>query len=99
MTVERSGNLLSAAGRPLGRAYAYSGNPSWVFMDVHASDLNGMYTCELHLADGTTVPAGLVMVYDGTGDFAHTVTVPASAVQQATLTTPTGATAATATFS
>jgi hypothetical protein len=97
-TTVRSGDLLSAAGRPLGRAYAYSGSPSWVFMDVHASGLNGMYTCELHLADGTTVPAGVVMVYDGTGDFAHTVSVPARAVQRATLLTPTGVTVATATF-
>jgi hypothetical protein len=98
-TTVRSGDLLSAAGRPVGRAYAYSGNPSWVFMDVHASGLNGTYTCELHLADGTTVPAGVVMVYDGTGDFAHTVTMPARAVQRATLLNPTGVTVATATFS
>lgn len=95
----RSGALLTAAGRPLGRAYAYNGNPSWMFMDVHTSDLNGTYTCELHLADGTTVPAGVVMVYHGAGDWAHTVTVQASEVQRATLVTSTGVTVATATFS
>jgi hypothetical protein len=95
----RSGDLLTAAGRPLGHAYAYSGNPSWVFMDVNTSDLNGMYTCELQLADGTTVTAGVVMVYDGTGDWAHTVTVQANQVQRATLVTSTGVTVATATFS
>ena len=98
-TTVRSGDLLTAAGRPSGRAYAYSGNPSWVFMDVHGSGLNGMYTCELQLADGTTVPAGVVMVYHGTGDWAHTVTVQASQVQRATLVTSTGVTVATATFS
>ncbi len=98
-TTVRSGDLLTIAGRPLGRAYAYSGNPSWVFMDVHASGLNGMYTCELHLADGTTVAAGVVMVYDGTGDWAHTVPVQASQVQRATLVTSTGVTVATAAFS
>jgi hypothetical protein len=95
----RSGDLLTAAGRPVGRAYAYSGNPSWVFMDVHASGLNGTYTCELQLADGATVPAGVVMVYAGTGDWAHTVTVQASQVRRATLVSSTGATVATATFS
>jgi hypothetical protein len=95
----RSGDLLTAAGRPLGRAFAYEGNPSWVFMDVHGSGLSGMYTCELHLADGTSVPAGIVMVYDGTGDWAHTVTVQASQLQRATLVTSTGVTVATATFS
>jgi hypothetical protein len=98
-TAVRSGDLLTAAGRRLGQAYAYNANPSWVFMDVHASDLNGTYTCELHLEDGTTVTAGVVMVYHGTGDWAHTVTIPASQVQRATLVASTGVTVATATFS
>jgi hypothetical protein len=98
-TSVRSSDLLTTAGRPLGRAYAYGGNPSWVFMDVHAGGLNGMYTCELHLADGTTVPAGVVMVDDGTGEWAHTVTVQASQLQRATLVTSTGVTVASATFS
>jgi hypothetical protein len=94
----RSGALLSADGRPLGRTYAYGGNPSWVFMDVHASGLSGMYTCELHLADGATVPAGVVVVYHGTGDWAHTVKVQASQIRRATLVTSTGVTVANATF-
>jgi hypothetical protein len=94
----RSGDLLTAAGRPLGRAFAYSGNPSWVFMDVQDSGLNGTYTCELQLADGATVPAGVVMVYDGTGDWAHTVTVPANQLQRATLVNSAGVTVATASF-
>jgi hypothetical protein len=94
----RSGDL-SAAGRPLGRADAYSGNPYWVFMDVHASGLSGTYTGELQLADGTTVPAGVVMIYHGTGDWAQTVTVKAGQLQRATLVTSTGGTVASATFS
>jgi hypothetical protein len=46
-TTVRSGTLLSADGHPLGRTYAYGGNPSWVFMDVHASRLSGVYTCPM----------------------------------------------------
>jgi hypothetical protein len=95
----RSGDLLTAAGRPFGWAYAYGANPAWVFVDVHAGGLNGMYTCELELADGTMVPAGVVMVYDGTGDWAHTVTVRASQLQGATLVSSSGVTVASATFS
>ena len=91
--------MLTADGRPLGRTYAYGGNPSWVFMDVTASGLSGIYTCELHLADGATVPAGVVVVYHGTGDWAHTVKVQASQIRGATLVASTGATVATATFS
>jgi hypothetical protein len=95
----RSAQLVSANGRPLGRAYAYSGNPSWVFMDVRASGLAGDYSCELHLANGRTVTAGLVSVYNGTGDWAHTVRVQMDQLRRAALVTPAGVTVATATFS
>jgi hypothetical protein len=95
----RSGVLLSADGRPVGRTYAYTGSPSWVFMDVHGSSLSGVYTCELELADGSVVPAGVVVVYNGTGDWAHTVTVPVSKVRRARLVNSRGATVATAAFS
>ena len=95
----RSGVLLSADGRRLGTSYAYSGHPSWVFMDVHGSAPSGVYTCELHLVSGATVPAGVVVVYNGSGDWAHTVRVPVSQLRQATLVTSSGATVATADFS
>ena len=95
----RSAALLASDGRPLGRAYAYSGNPSWVFMDVRDSGLTGGYVCELHLTNGTTTPAGMVTVYNGTGDWAHTVRVEAGQVRQATLVTPSGVAVARATFS
>jgi hypothetical protein len=95
----RSGTLLSVEGRPLGRTYAYRGDPSWVFMDVQGHFPSGVYTCVLHLADGTTVPAGVVAVYNGTGDWAHTVGVDVSQVRQATLVDSSGVTVASAAFS
>jgi hypothetical protein len=95
----RAATLLASDGRPLGRAYAYGGNPSWVFMDVRDSGLSGAYVCELHMTNGTTTAAGLVTVYDGTGDWAHTVRVEARQVRQATLVTPSGVAVASATFS
>jgi hypothetical protein len=94
----RSGLLLAADGRPLGRAYAYSGSPSWVFLDLHGSDLTGHYTCLLHLGDGSTIPAGVVPVYHGAGDWARTV-VTVSQLRTATLVTTTGVSVASATFS
>jgi hypothetical protein len=97
-TAVRSGALLTADGHPLGRTYAYGGNPSWVFMNVNAGGLSGTYTCELHLADGATIPAGIVVVYHGTGDWAHTVKVRASQIRRATLVTAAGVTVASATF-
>jgi hypothetical protein len=95
----RSGILLSVEGRPLGQTYTYHGTPSWIFMDVQGPFPSGVYTCELHLANGTTVPAGVVAVYNGTGDWAHTVSIEVSQLREATLVNSSGATVATATFS
>jgi hypothetical protein len=96
--VVRSAELRSGDGRPLGRAYAYSGKPSWVFMDVRSGALSGVYICELHLADGDVVPAGEVAVYNGIGDWGHTVAVDVSQLRQAALVGTFGAVVATARF-
>jgi hypothetical protein len=98
-TTVRSGDLLTAAGRTLGYAYAYNGEPSWVFMDVEAGNLAGAYTCELRLADGSIVPMGAVVLHNGRGNWAHVVTAQVSQLRQATLVSSTGITLATATFS
>ena len=95
----RSGVLLSVEGRPLGQTYTYHGNPSWIFMDVQGPFPSGVYTCELHLSNGTTVPAGVVAVYNGTGDWAHTVSIEVNQLREATLVNSSGVTVATATFS
>lgn len=95
----RSGILLSVEGRPLGQTYTYRGSPSWIFMDVQGPFPSGVYTCELHLSNGTTVPAGVVAVYNGTGDWAHTVNIEVSQLREATLVNASGITVATASFS
>ena len=66
---ERSGTLLTSAGVPVGHAYAYSGDPSWVMMDVVAPGFTGVYHCQLQLADGAIVTAGNVAVHNGTGQW------------------------------
>lgn len=63
----RSGELLAADGRQLGETYAYRANPSWVFMSVRNSGLVGTYICELHLANGNNVMAGILVAYNGSG--------------------------------
>lgn len=95
----RTANLLSSDGRRLGRSYAYNSDPSWVFMQVQHSRLGGTYTCILRLANGTLVTAGALAVYDGSGEWAHTVNVDASQLRQAMLETVGGQVVATATFS
>ena len=95
----RSGELLAADGRQLGETYAYRANPSWVFMSVRNSGLVGTYICELHLANGSNVTAGILTAYNGSGDWAHTVNVNVSGLRSATLQSSTGEVVATAKFS
>jgi hypothetical protein len=94
-----SGGLVSADGRLLGRMYVYKGESSWVFMNVHSEGLAGVYTCELQLVNGTTVPVGNLVLQNGSGVFARVVSLDVSGVRTAKLVNATGATIASATFS
>jgi hypothetical protein len=98
-TALRSGQFQAGDGRPVGQVNVYNGNPSWVFMNVDASGTNGPVTCELQLANGSTVPVGQFDVNDGVGEWAHTVSVNVSQVKAAKLITPSGLTLATARMS
>ena len=98
-TVLHSGKFQAGDGRPVGQVYTYSGDPSWIFMNVDASGANGSYTCELELANGSTVPVGQFEVHDGIGEWAHTIGVDVNRIKAAKLVTPTGLTLATATIS
>jgi hypothetical protein len=95
-TTLRQGHFQANDGRPVGQVYTYGGNPSWVFMNVDASIASGTYTCELQLANGTTVPLGQFLVHDGVGEWAHTVSVDVSQIKVAKLVAPSGTTVATA---
>jgi hypothetical protein len=94
-----SGVLVSADGQFLGRMYVYKGESSWVFLNVHTEGLAGVYTCELQLVNGTTVPVGSLVLQNGSGVFARIVSLDISGVRAARLVTPTGAMIASATFS
>ena len=95
-TALRSGQFQAGDGRPVGQVNVYSGNPSWVFMNVDASGTNGSVTCELDLANGTTVPVGQFDVHDGIGEWAHTASVDVNQIRSAKLVTTAGLTLATA---
>jgi hypothetical protein len=95
----RSGMLKDGSGTPVGHLYAYSGNPSWVFMDLDAGGANGVFTCELQMANGTTVPVGQFTVQNGVGEWAHTIAVNVDQIKGARVVTPDGLTLATAAVS
>jgi hypothetical protein len=95
----RSGELLTAGGRLLGRMYAYKGQSSWLFMNVHAGNLTGVYTCEVQLVNGTTLRIGTLRLRDGSGVYAHIVNTDIAQLRAGKLVAPNGATLATANLS
>ena len=95
----RSGELVSADGRLLGRMYAYSGPSSWLFMNVHARDLSGVYTCEVQLVNGAIVRVGTVTLTNGSGVYAHVVNIDTGQVRVGMLVSADGSTLATANLS
>jgi hypothetical protein len=95
----RSGELLTAGGRLQGRMYAYQGQSSWLFMNVHADRLTGVYTCEVQLVNGTTVPIGTLTLRDGSGVYAHIVKIESDEIRAGKLVAPNGLTVATASLS
>jgi len=95
----RSGELLAANGRSLGRMYAYNGESSWVFLNMHTTGLAGVYTCELQLINGSTVRVGTFGFHNGSGVFVHVVRVDLGQLRAARIVTATGSPVATATFS
>jgi hypothetical protein len=99
IATDRSGTLLTGAGLPVGHAYAYSGDPSWVMVDVVAPGFSGIYHCELQLADGAIVTAGSVVVHNGTGEWARFVHAQGDQLRRAVLVASTGVRVATATLS
>lgn len=94
----RVANLQSADGRRLGQVSIHRGNPSWLFMSMRDPGVEGSFSCELRLHDGTTMRVGTVQVRDGAGQLAGTVAVDPSRLTGARLVAPTGATLASASF-
>jgi hypothetical protein len=95
----RFASLHAVGGRPVGQVYVHQGDPSWIFMTVHAGGTTTTVMCQLQLANGTTMPVGTAQLHDGTGQLAQSVRVDPGQLRGAKLVTPTGSTLASATFS
>jgi hypothetical protein len=96
--VLRTGTFESVDGRVMGQIVAYSGHPSWVFMNVAGSNYNGSIVCELQVENGSTVAAGAFELHGGMGQFSKTIQVDIGQLRGAKLVTSTGTIAAFATF-
>ena len=98
-TSVRFASLHGTGGRPVGQVYVHRGDPSWIFMTVHAGATSGTVMCQLQLANGTTMPVGTAQLHEGRGQLAQSVRVDVGQLKGAKLVTSTGSTLATAIFS
>jgi hypothetical protein len=94
----RTATFETSTGQVVGQIVVYHGRPSWVYMNVDVPTSNGTVECELHLANGEVVAAGTVQLHDGNGELSKNIQMDAGQVRGATLSDPSGAVVASATF-
>ncbi|MGD0392340.1 MAG: hypothetical protein ABSC41_06820 [Acidimicrobiales bacterium] len=94
----RTATFETADSRVMGQIVAYSGNPSWVYMNVDVPNYDGKIICMLQGRGGSTVAAGVFELHSGMGAWSKTVRVDIDQLRGAKLVTSSGATVAAATF-
>jgi hypothetical protein len=94
----RTGTFETADSRVMGQIVAYSGTPSWVYMNVDVPNYDGKIICMLQDNSGSTVAAGVFDLHSGMGAWSKTIRVDIGQLRGAKLVTSTGATVAAATF-
>ena len=94
----RTGTFLTADDQVMGQIVAYSGHPSWVYMDVGGSNYSGPITCKLQVEDGSTVAVGVFDLHRGQGDFTRSINLDIGRLRGAKLVNANGSTVALATF-
>jgi hypothetical protein len=94
----RAASFETSQGHALGQIVVYGGSPGWVFMNVDVPTSTGTVKCELRMMDGSVVAAGTVHLHHGAGVLSKNIHVDTSRLQGATLSSPSGAVVASATF-
>ncbi len=94
----RTATFETSQGHAVGQIVVYGGSPGWVFMNVDLPTSDGTVKCELRMMDGSVVAAGTVDLHHGTGVLSKQIHVDSSRLQGATLYSPSGAVAGSATF-
>jgi len=92
------GKFETAQGRTVGQIAAYRGDPSWVFMSIRDPGMNGTLGCRIQLRDGRTAAKDTLVVHNGAGEFARTISTDVGQFRGATLLASDGSVLATATF-
>jgi hypothetical protein len=94
----RTGTFETPTGEVLGQVVAYGGHPSWVFMDVGATQSTGKILCKLQLNNGSIVSTGTINLHGGTGVLSKYIHVDIHRLRGAKLFTSNGAVLASATL-
>ena len=94
----RTASFETPSGQVMGQLVVYRGSPSWVFMSVDVPQGSGFLQCELHLANGAVVAAGVVHLDDGRGEISRTIRIDPTQLRSATLSNSSGVTLASAAF-
>jgi hypothetical protein len=94
----RTGTFETSDGEVLGQIVAYSGHPSWVYMNLGVSLSTGSVRCMLQLNDGSIVAAGTIELHDGAGALSKSIPVDTHRLRGAQLFTSNGAVLGSATF-
>jgi hypothetical protein len=97
-TALRTGSFETADGHVLGQIVAYSGHPSWVYMNIGVPESGGTVMCKLQLDNGSIVAAGTIHLHNGVGELSKAIPVGIGRLRGAQLLTATGAELASATF-
>jgi hypothetical protein len=74
---------LHSSGHTVGRVMVYAGNPTWLFMFMNGSDLQGALRCQVVMDQGPTVTLGRFWLADGKGAWAVSVPQPAGRLTEA----------------
>jgi hypothetical protein len=82
-----NGSYLSAAhvtvdGTTYGNAFAYQGDPSWLFVTVEAAGGSGSYPVRLVTTDGRSLDVGTCSLRNGSGSWGSTVDVPIRSIDR-----------------
>jgi len=81
---------LVEGGRTLGKVVVYSGRTSWLFMSLDDGSWSGKATCQVRLADGTTVPLGTFWLENGYGAWGVTLPPGIARIHSASVVTDSG---------
>lgn len=90
--------LMATSDREIGYAYAYPGQPSWIYMSVDGDTTSGLVRCELQRRDGSTAPIGTFPLANGQGWWGGPAAIDHDTLASARLITSDGRTLATAHF-